>query len=821
MIGVGILNIFYNHGFNKDQLDHIIPALEWKGYIKKGLDEKYELTDNYINDVKKSEDIDIDIDQFVTSKKNIFNVLSEFQNRKNGETQLFIGNFNKVEDWRKLRDHIKSFNGRVDNIIFDGAVIYFWKPYDKDGFEIISIIYEILSIGGKFIFPKNSMRHSRGIILFSEDGNYTTDRQAKMAHLFEEYIEEERIEIMDRGDKKEYILTKKGKKYIRDKIEKQEDISLDIVILEHKYLNFNKFKEIYPSNEGDIIFELLFEMVKRNVPNGWESVEEHTGEYDKRHTGKGYIVFTKGKPEVEVLQDNKKVLEGQFNDEEEQKQEIEKGKQINIVLGANNMDKAQYDRLYKEGITIEGKKIYCNLFFNNHGEDGEIENIFGNHNFNTVQMNYIIPILKSKGYIQKGLDKKYKVTDYYIDNVKKGTDMNLGRFDKLRDGVFNVLSDFQNKSNGETQLFIGDFNEIESWRRLRNHIRSFNGRVDNIIFDGNVIYFWKPYDGDGFEIISIIYEILSVGGKFIFPKNSMRHGFHIITGEGRDSKEIEKVKLFKEYIKEERIDIEDKNKYILTDKGKKYIRDKIENKDDVSLDIAILQSKYLKFEEFNELDPSNEGDIVFELLLAIMKKNVPNGWESVEEHTGEYDERHTGEGYIVFTKGNRSKKRVEKVVDNKYMRWTTSSEGKQEVEVLQGNKKVLEGKFNDDKERQGVWAEYDSKTGEKIEETEWVNGIKVLEVGYINNKKEGLLKKYYIDGNLRIEGEYKNGDKEGKWKEYDMEGNIKNVENYKKGKKEGKQNDIYYFLNGEKIERIYEYKEGVIQKEYDYLVIIL
>ena len=324
-------------------------------------------------------------------------------------------------------------------------------------------------------------------------------------------------------------------------------------------------------------------------------------------------------------------------------------KPINIVLGANNMDDEEYNRLYKKGILIKNELIYGNLFFNNR----EVVDIFENHNFTEYQYKGIIDVLKDQGYIQKGLDNRYKLTEYYITNVKKSTDMNLKRFHRLENRVFNALSDFQNRSNGETQLFIGDVNKVESWRELRDYIKSLNRRVDNIIFDRNMVYLWKPYDKDGFEIISIIYEILLVGGQLIFPKYD---GSHIIEEAIRKDEQYrinineKDVQLFKDYVEKGRIkilEIGHGKEYILTKEGKEHIIDKIKNKEDVSLDIRILGNVY--FEDGKKIIPYTDSKnyyIIFDLLLDIIKEKFYNGYKNVEE----YDDRHKGKGYRVFTK---------------------------------------------------------------------------------------------------------------------------------------------------------------------------
>ena len=372
-----------------------------------------------------------------------------------------------------------------------------------------------------------------------------------------------------------------------------------------------------------------------------------------------------------------------------------KERRINIVLGANNMVDHEYDRLFKTGIEIEGERVRCNLFF-----DNGVGISFSKHGYLEFLM---ITILESEGYIKMVSHYAYDLTDYYINNVKKSEDMDVDKYtDKLRDKMFNALNEFQEKKNkGETQLFIGDFNSVERWRELRDHIKSFNGRVDNIIFDGNVIYFWRPYDEDGFEIISIIYEILSTGGKFIFPKNSMRHDLQTIPFNLRSGKVIfdkyaKTVKLFEEYVEKGRIkiiEIGEEKEYALTKEGKQYIMDKIEDRKSVSLDIAILQSIYRKND--GTISPATlkngDEDVVYELLLAIVKKNVPHGWGSVEEYAGEYDKRHKEKGYVMFEK--------ERQIDSPVMDELKKFIDMQKTTYEQAFKEMKAGKKNS----HGIW----------------------------------------------------------------------------------------------------------------------
>ena len=75
-----------------------------------------------------------------------------------------------------------------------------------------------------------------------------------------------------------------------------------------------------------------------------------------------------------------------------------------------------------------------------------------------------------------------------------------------------------------------------------------------------------------------------------------------------------------------------------------------------------------------------------------------------------------------------------------------------------GEKKYVEGKFDEEEKRNGVW-------------TAWFeNGNKQSEVTYINGKENGKKRVWHSNGKLFYEGKYNMGEKTGVWKIYDTLG---------------------------------------------------
>jgi len=105
--------------------------------------------------------------------------------------------------------------------------------------------------------------------------------------------------------------------------------------------------------------------------------------------------------------------------------------------------------------------------------------------------------------------------------------------------------------------------------------------------------------------------------------------------------------------------------------------------------------------------------------------------------------------------------------------------------------------------KQGTWMTFNS-FGEKISETDWVNDRKEgmdkkyykenkikEEQEYLGGIKEGTYNKYFFSGQVAIEGQYVNGRKDGKWNKYFEDGSIRQEGAYKNGKKDG----VWKFYN--------------------------
>ena len=103
--------------------------------------------------------------------------------------------------------------------------------------------------------------------------------------------------------------------------------------------------------------------------------------------------------------------------------------------------------------------------------------------------------------------------------------------------------------------------------------------------------------------------------------------------------------------------------------------------------------------------------------------------------------------------------------------------------------------------------------------------ILIFEGDYLNGKKNGNGKEFYLNGDIKFEGEYLNGRRYGKGKEYDVENKLKFEGNYSHGLRHGfgkvyDENRIIYegdFSIGKKwngniynskTKKIYEIKEG-------------
>ena len=81
-----------------------------------------------------------------------------------------------------------------------------------------------------------------------------------------------------------------------------------------------------------------------------------------------------------------------------------------------------------------------------------------------------------------------------------------------------------------------------------------------------------------------------------------------------------------------------------------------------------------------------------------------------------------------------------------------------ETYFFPGEKKYIEGKYDTEALRNGVW-------------TSWYeNGNKNSQQKYVNGKEDGKYRVWHSNGKLFIKGKYKMGQKTGVWKFYDSLG---------------------------------------------------
>ena len=350
---------------------------------------------------------------------------------------------------------------------------------------------------------------------------------------------------------------------------------------------------------------------------------------------------------------------------EEQKVEIKFFKEwfpkrsINLVLGADMFERSQFTRL-EPGIQTDNGVIPVNLFFES--EARPIEKLLekgANIKFLTFA---IVDELVAAGYIQR-MGKYEILTDKYINKVKQPSDIekyvSLEEDSVLRkhvNSVFRVLEPYQKLLRKDFQQFQGNFSDIKSWETLRNNLKLAGRTIDNIIFDGHVVYFWEMWKTP--EIFPILYEILSPGGSFIVPRNKMKHQMNL---KNSDSPEYAKFlinqsankitikvtddgrKTFSRVVKDIRfITKKDESPYVTVNQ---------EFLDIVKEDSAIYtpDTKGV-FNADNFINPAEDDYFVFDGAIAVVTNAVPEAWETIKLVEGEYDQRHQGTGYYVFTK---------------------------------------------------------------------------------------------------------------------------------------------------------------------------
>lgn len=110
------------------------------------------------------------------------------------------------------------------------------------------------------------------------------------------------------------------------------------------------------------------------------------------------------------------------------------------------------------------------------------------------------------------------------------------------------------------------------------------------------------------------------------------------------------------------------------------------------------------------------------------------------------------------------------------------------------NKKLKsKGAYAEDK-KEGLWVEYNE------------NGVLENEVNYFMGKKEGLMKVYQRENILKARVNYKNGKEDGVGEYFDEQGQIELKVNYKNGKEDGA---LEHYKNGQLV-KIEFWKEGVL-----------
>ncbi len=78
----------------------------------------------------------------------------------------------------------------------------------------------------------------------------------------------------------------------------------------------------------------------------------------------------------------------------------------------------------------------------------------------------------------------------------------------------------------------------------------------------------------------------------------------------------------------------------------------------------------------------------------------------------------------------------------------------------------MKGRYNSDKEREGLWISY------------YDNNVKWSESYYVNGKRDGHSLTFFPNGQIRYRGEYDMEKKVGTWTFYSESGEIINEENY-------------------------------------------
>ena len=151
--------------------------------------------------------------------------------------------------------------------------------------------------------------------------------------------------------------------------------------------------------------------------------------------------------------------------------------------------------------------------------------------------------------------------------------------------------------------------------------------------------------------------------------------------------------------------------------------------------------------------------------------------------------------YLIY-KAKKDNSSKEKVADDKH-RWEGDIEGeglwKVYLQLPNGNE-ALEWEIN-----------YKNGIKEGLRKRYWLNGVLRSVVNFKNDKEEGIRKDYHGDGVLFAEANYKNGIQNGFYKEYDLNGNLHKEGQIVNGELDGEWKT--YFSNG-KLESVSNWKNG-------------
>ena len=225
--------------------------------------------------------------------------------------------------------------------------------------------------------------------------------------------------------------------------------------------------------------------------------------------------------------------------------------------------------------------------------------------------------------------------------------------------------------------------------------------------------------------------------------------------------------------------------------------------------------------------------IVFTQKYIIKDKNgLSKVYSYNPYYEDKYDDKLIFEGkYLNGLKNGQGKEYDDEtgklIFEGEYLNGIKNGKGKE----YDNGKLIFEGEYLNGEKNGKAKEYYDDKV---IFEGEYLNGERLSGKGmdyegniyYENRNKDGLVKEYHNNGELKFEGEYLNGKRNGKGKEYDyyggsliFEGEYLNGERNGKGKSYDYNNEINYegeYLNGEKHGKGISYWEGKLLFKGEY-----